>query len=120
MICPWGPFEAKDGYVALIVPTQAMWIKFCKAIKREDLINDTLDSGPKRAANIEMLMPVIKGWMADKTKNEVCDILMAAGLPCTGTKFSGYFQLSACSGKRNVCKYSRCSHGRSYCGGQSV
>ena len=27
-------------------------------------------------------MPVIKGWMADKTKNEVCDILMAAGLPC--------------------------------------
>ncbi|WP_293663258.1 CaiB/BaiF CoA-transferase family protein [uncultured Phascolarctobacterium sp.] len=82
LICPWGPFEAKDGYVALIVPTQAMWVKFCKAIKREDLINEELDSGPKRAAKINMLMPIIKEWMADKTKNEVCEILMAEGLPC--------------------------------------
>lgn len=82
LICPWGPFEAKDGYVALIVPTQSMWVKFCKAMHREDLINDQLDSGPKRAAKIDMLMPIIKNWMSDKTKNEVCDILMAQGLPC--------------------------------------
>lgn len=82
LICPWGPFEAKDGYVALIVPTEATWAKFCKAIEREDLINEELNSGPKRAAHIDMLMPIIKGWMSHKTKSEVCDILMAQGLPC--------------------------------------
>lgn len=82
LICPWGPFEAKDGYVALIVPTEATWAKFCKAMGREDLISEELNSGPKRAAKIDMLMPIIKQWMSDKTKNEVCDILMAEGLPC--------------------------------------
>jgi crotonobetainyl-CoA:carnitine CoA-transferase CaiB-like acyl-CoA transferase len=49
---------------------------------REDLISEELNSGPKRAAKIDMLMPIIKHWMSDKTKNEVCDILMAEGLPC--------------------------------------
>jgi len=82
LICPWGPFEAKDGWVALIVPTEATWAKFCKAIGRMDLVNEELNSGPKRAQHIDMLTPIIKNWMSDKTKNEVCDLLMAEGLPC--------------------------------------
>lgn len=83
LICPWGPFKAKDGYVALIVPTEAMWARFCKAIGRPDLVDDPeLKSGPARARKIDYLMPIITGWMADKTKNEVCDLLMAEGLPC--------------------------------------
>lgn len=83
LICPWGPFKAKDGYVALIVPTEGMWARFCKAIGRPELIEDPeLKSGPARAGKIDYLMPIITGWMADKTKNEVCDLLMAEGLPC--------------------------------------
>lgn len=82
LICPWGPFEAKDGFVALIVPTEKTWAQFCKTMGREDLIREDLNSGPKRAAHFDELLPIIKNWMSDKTKNEVCDLLMAQGLPC--------------------------------------
>jgi crotonobetainyl-CoA:carnitine CoA-transferase CaiB-like acyl-CoA transferase len=83
LIAPWGPFKAKDGYVALIVPTEAMWARFCKAIGREDLLqNEELSSGPARAKHMDMLMPIITEWMADKTTKEVCDLLEAQGLPC--------------------------------------
>lgn len=83
LICPWGPFKAKDGYVALIVPTESMWKRFCKAIGRPELAEDaTLKSGPARAKRLDYLMPIIEGWLADKTKIEVCDILMKEGMPC--------------------------------------
>lgn len=83
LIAPWGPFKCKDGYVALIVPTEAMWARFCKAMGRDDLSSRSdLASGPDRALRMDELMPIITGWMADKTKNEVCDLLMAEGLPC--------------------------------------
>jgi len=83
LIAPWGPFKCSDGYVALIVPTEVMWAKFCKAMGREDLSQrKDLASGPDRAIHMDELMPIITGWMNDKTKNEVCDLLMAEGLPC--------------------------------------
>lgn len=83
LIAPWGPFKTKDGYVALIVPTEEMWARFCKAIGHEELINNPeFSSGPKRAQKMEQLMPIITDWMKDKTKDEVTELLMKAGLPC--------------------------------------
>lgn len=82
-MAPWGPFKAKDGYVALIVPTENMWSRLCKAIDREDFIeNEKFNSGPKRAQHREEWEPALIKWMSDKTKDEVCDILMAQGMPC--------------------------------------
>jgi crotonobetainyl-CoA:carnitine CoA-transferase CaiB-like acyl-CoA transferase len=84
LIAPWGPFACKDGYVALVVPTEAMWKKFLTAIGHLELLdNPDVQSGPGRGAHMETLIrPVINGWMKDKTKLEVCDLLMAQGLPC--------------------------------------
>jgi crotonobetainyl-CoA:carnitine CoA-transferase CaiB-like acyl-CoA transferase len=84
LIAPWGPFACKDGYVALIVPTEAMWKKFLTAIGHLELLdNPDIQSGPGRGAHMETLIrPVINDWMKDKTKLEVCDLLMAQGLPC--------------------------------------
>ena len=83
LIAPWGPFPCKDGYVALIVPTEAMWKKFLAAIDRLDLLqNPDLQSGPGRGANMHIIRPIMHAWMKDKTKLEVCDLLMAQGLPC--------------------------------------
>ena len=49
-MAPWGPFAVRDGYVALVVPTEADWAKFCRAIGRDDLLeNAELSSGPGRA-----------------------------------------------------------------------
>lgn len=83
LIAPWGPFPCKDGYVAIIVPTEAMWKKFLKAIDRLDLLeNPELQSGPGRAANMHVVGPIMNAWLRDKTKVEVCELLMAQGLPC--------------------------------------
>jgi crotonobetainyl-CoA:carnitine CoA-transferase CaiB-like acyl-CoA transferase len=84
LIAPWGPFACKDGYVALIVPTEAMWKKFLTAIGHLELLeNPELQSGPGRGAHMETIIrPVINKWLADKTKIEACELLMAQGLPC--------------------------------------
>jgi CoA:oxalate CoA-transferase len=82
-IAPWGPFRVKDGWVALIVATEADWAKFCKAIGREDLIgHPRASSGPVRAENMDdFLGPIIDDWMMQHTKEEVVETLLAAGLP---------------------------------------
>ncbi|MBR3706456.1 MAG: CoA transferase [Firmicutes bacterium] len=84
LIAPWGPFKCADGYVALMVPTEAMWKKFCLGIDHPEMLEDPdLQSGPGRAANLNnKLMPVITGWLSDKTKEQACEYLMAKGLPC--------------------------------------
>jgi crotonobetainyl-CoA:carnitine CoA-transferase CaiB-like acyl-CoA transferase len=82
-MAPWGPFETRDGAIALIVPTEGDWAKFCRAIGREDLLDDpALASGPGRAARMQQdLGPIIDGWMRQHSKAEVVETLLAAGLP---------------------------------------
>ena len=84
LIAPWGPFKCKDGYVAIIVPTESMWKKFLTAIGHTELLdNPDIQSGPGRGAHMETLIrPIINEWLADKTKAEACEIFMAQGLPC--------------------------------------
>lgn len=83
LVAPWGPFKCADGHVALMVPTEAMWKKFCAAIEHPELLEDPrLQSGPDRAAHLDVLMPVITGWLSDKTKEKATELFMAAGLPC--------------------------------------
>lgn len=82
-MAPWGPFKAMDGYVALIVPTEKMWARLCKSIGREDFLqNENFNSGPKRAIHRQEWEPALIEWMAEKTKNEVCEIFMSQGMPC--------------------------------------
>ncbi|MBI4482934.1 MAG: CoA transferase [Acidobacteria bacterium] len=82
-IAPWGPFPAKDGYVALIIATERDWGKFCETIGRPDLITDPrCQSGPLRAKNMDsFIRPIIEQWMNDKTKEEVCAAFLSKGLP---------------------------------------
>lgn len=84
LIAPWGPFKCKDGYVAIIVPTESMWKKFLTAIGHLELLeNPEIQSGPGRGKYMETLIrPIINEWLADKTKVEACEIFMAQGLPC--------------------------------------
>jgi len=82
-IAPWGPFECKDGYAALIVPTERDWSRFCTAIGRPDLDGARgTTSGPERARNMDgFLGEIINDWMKQRTKTEVVEKLLEAGLP---------------------------------------
>ena len=91
LIAPWGPFKCKDGYVAIIVPTESMWKKFLTAIGHLELLeNPEIQSGPGRGKYMETLIrPIINEWLADKTKVEACEIFMAQGLPRPGPELRG-------------------------------
>ncbi len=84
-IAPWGPFQTQDGWIALIVPTERDWSRFCEAIGRPDLVGlkGETDSGPARAKNMRagLLKPIVEGWIAAHTTQEVVDTLLAQGLP---------------------------------------
>ncbi len=83
-IAPWGPFQTKDGWIALIVPTERDWARLCEAMERPDLIGmeGETDSGPARARNMQggFLQPVVEDWIAARTTDEVVEELLAQGL----------------------------------------
>jgi CoA:oxalate CoA-transferase len=80
---PQCSFKTKDGHVALIVPTEEMWVRFCQAIEREDLIKHPLcSSGILRGKNFDnFLKPILDEWMGQKTNEEVIQCLLKHGVP---------------------------------------
>jgi len=79
---PRGAFECADGYVALNVPDDGIWTRLATTVGRPDLVDDPRSAtGTARAANAAFLKPILEGWMADKTRQEVVSTLNAAGMP---------------------------------------
>lgn len=84
-IAPWGPFQTQDGWIAIVVPTERDWSRFCEAMGRPDLasVAGETDSGPARAKNMRegFLKPIVESWFAGQTTQQVVDKLLAQGLP---------------------------------------
>jgi formyl-CoA transferase len=80
---PMGTFKVKGGkYVALLVANDNVWKKFCKAIGREDLVNDPkTQNGPARVQNKDYLDPIVSEWMEARTSEEVVDQLLKEKVP---------------------------------------
>ncbi len=79
---PRGAFKTKDGYIALNVPDDVIWSRLCKAMGREDLIDDPRSSnGTARAENSQILQPIIEGWLAGMTREEAVSSLNEDGVP---------------------------------------
>lgn len=79
-----GVFAAGDGYVAIGIVTQAVWPAFCRALGREDLLADERVRTPEgRSRHVEeVLRPAIEGWARDRTREQVVEALLAAGVAC--------------------------------------
>lgn len=82
-MAPWGPFQCKDGWIAVIVATEGDWAKFCQAMGRPDLVgHEGATSGPERAKNMGgWLGDLIAEWFYTQTKAEATAKLLAVGLP---------------------------------------
>lgn len=82
-IIPYQVFNAKDRPIAIAVANQKLWINFCKAVKRDEWIDDErFESNPKRVENREILLPMVHELFAQKTCDEWMDILVDAAIPC--------------------------------------
>ncbi|MGD2143637.1 MAG: CoA transferase [Anaerolineae bacterium] len=81
-IAPRGAFRCKDGYLAINVPDDIQWRRICKAVRREDLVDDPRTAnGTARGAHAELLQSVIEDWLGDKTRAEAAALLRQQGVP---------------------------------------
>jgi len=82
-IVPYQVFKTKDRPIAIAVANQKLWVSFCRAISREEWLNDPrFESNPKRVENREILLPLIEKLFAQKTCDEWMALLVGASIPC--------------------------------------
>ncbi len=65
-------YETKDGKkISLGILEEKFWWNFCKAIGREDLVEDPRFSSPsERKAHSAELLPILKGIISERTRDE--------------------------------------------------
>lgn len=69
---PGNAYKCKDGYVFFSAIDVSHWIKFCKIIEREDLIDDPrTNTANSRFENVDFVDEVINEWMKEKNVDEV-------------------------------------------------
>lgn len=79
---PRGAYKARDGYVAVNVPDERIWRRWCEIMQRTDLIeNPRSNSGTARAQNRAFIDSVIEQWFAGLTRSEAVEQLNNAGVP---------------------------------------
>ena len=80
---PCKPFGTND-YVYIMAVTDRMWRGLCRAIGREELIQDErYTSAKKRRENREPLAEEIASWTRERAKHEAMRELNEAGVPAS-------------------------------------
>ncbi|MDP7421550.1 MAG: CoA transferase [bacterium] len=82
-IAPYETFRTADGFINIAVGNDALWVKFCAAIKRPDLTErPAFTSNALRVENHGELKPILGDIIGRKTTREWVPILREAGVPC--------------------------------------
>ena len=83
MIAPYQAFATSDGHVNIGAANQANWERMCKAIGREELLEDErFATNADRMAHIEGLTEIMEGTFASRKTEEWVAILEEARVPC--------------------------------------
>jgi len=80
---PVGTLPTSDGYVAVIIPTDEMWRRFCTAVERPDLLERAdLATVLQRSAHfLDTVVPEVEAWTRALTRRELVERLATTGLP---------------------------------------
>jgi crotonobetainyl-CoA:carnitine CoA-transferase CaiB-like acyl-CoA transferase len=82
--CPYQAFPAKDGDVVIAALNDRLFGCVADAMGRPELATDPrFKSNPDRVANRAELLPIIEGFVAARTMDEVADVMQAKGAPAT-------------------------------------
>jgi crotonobetainyl-CoA:carnitine CoA-transferase CaiB-like acyl-CoA transferase len=80
-LTPFNSYKAKDGYVVICSASDGHWATLLKTMGREDLLDDPrykrLDFRMQNADEVDHL---VEAWTMTKTKKEVVDLLIKAGV----------------------------------------
>ncbi len=82
-IAPFDVFEAKDGWLVIGVGNDSLWARFCKAIGKEELINNPkFKTNQDRVENYDELKNILTEWTKNLSVTRIVKILRRAGVPC--------------------------------------
>jgi formyl-CoA transferase/CoA:oxalate CoA-transferase len=81
-IAPYGAFRAKDGYLIIACGTESIWRRFCSVMNLEEMLEDPrYRLNRDRVENRDEVNERIEEQLADRTVDEVCDLLEEASIP---------------------------------------
>jgi crotonobetainyl-CoA:carnitine CoA-transferase CaiB-like acyl-CoA transferase len=83
-IMPYGVFDAADGPLVIACGNNSQFIRFCnEVIERPDIAQDArFATNILRAANREVLAPLLRQEIASKPRKLLLQRLAEAGIPC--------------------------------------
>ena len=82
-IAPYEPLRAKDGLIIVAVANPRLWIRFCEAIERRELLDDPrFKSNTERVANRKALKQAIEFTFARFTVEELTERFRVKQVPC--------------------------------------
>ena len=83
-VAPYGAYPTKSGFLVVAVASDALWRRFCGAIGRPDLANDSLFvSNPSRCEHRDALDEIINSVLSSQESEEWARRMDAAGVPCS-------------------------------------
>ena len=81
-IVPYGRFAVKDGHIVLALHVGSFWRRFCRAVGREDLIeDDRFRTTDDRRENRNVLEKIVEDILLERPRAEWDEILDAADVP---------------------------------------
>ena len=82
-LVPYQSFPASDGYFILGVANQGLWERFCAAIERPDLLEDTrFKTNDDRVAHRAECVGLLSEIFRTRTVAEWVEVIERAGVPC--------------------------------------
>lgn len=80
--CPYGRYECKDGYIAIISVAERHWQSICKVVGREDLIaNPDYQAVHQRLAREEEVNEVIESFTRTRSRDEAFSAFREGRIP---------------------------------------
>ncbi|HHR6078997.1 TPA: CaiB/BaiF CoA transferase family protein [Providencia alcalifaciens] len=81
---PFDTYQAKDGLVVIAIASEKLFQRFCECMEKPELSQDPRYlNDPTRTVNQAALREEIESWTGTKSVEEVCDLLLNAGVPAS-------------------------------------
>ena len=80
---PTDLYKCKDGYVFVAVIMNSMWKRMAQVVGAENMVGDPdLKTDYNRYVHRDRIDPLVKEWMAGRTKAEIIAVMEEARIPC--------------------------------------
>jgi CoA:oxalate CoA-transferase len=82
-ITPFQAFPTRDSYIVICIGNDRLWGRFCKGIKRADLLKDKrFEDNNKRNRNYDDLKAILEEIFRSRSTEDWIKIMEKEGIPC--------------------------------------